>query len=92
MVIAVEVVVVNQEVYTDKISANNLLPLFQNIATSSIQILSHNRASYEFSSGLFDMRGLKCPPCMQINYGMQICMQDCHKLNRKGITILLIRI
>jgi hypothetical protein len=63
-----------------------------NIATSGIQILSHNIAIYEFSSGLFDMRGLKCPLCMQINHGIQICMQACHKLNNKGITILLISI
>jgi len=38
-----------------------ILPPSQNMATSSIQILSHNIATFEFPSGVFGIRGPKYP-------------------------------
>jgi hypothetical protein len=76
----------------DKSIQPELLSPFQDIATSSIQFLFENVVIYGFLSGLFDMRDLKYPSCMQINYDMQICMQAYHKLNGKGIIVLLISV
>jgi hypothetical protein len=67
----------------------------QNIDISNIQILFHNVIFFKSSqkmSSLFDTRDPKYPQCMQIHYGMNICMQVCHKLHRKRIIVLLVSI